>query len=256
MRKGYSCGQFLRPPSRQTANALILWCGLTAGASTLAQTTCVPYSRLEFGPYDYRVAPADKLRQVELFHFTSNVEALTKGQSTVNIGRDLEFTLRYFPNHVRALNAMIRLGKRDKTDRPSGSTDTIDCWLQRARTFRPDDGTVRLLYAIWLVHRGQKSAAEAELAVARQSTAKGTANFEYNMGLAYLELGDFAHALQAAHTAYAMGYSLPGLRDRLKRSGKWREPSPPIPASEPAIPPPKTDPHPVNQGLGAGPDRP
>lgn len=256
MGKRYSCGVLLHFPSQATTNALILWCGLAASASAVAQITCVPYSRLEFGPYDYRVAPADKLRQVELFHFTSNVEALTKGQSTVDIGGDLEFTLRYFPNHVRALSAMVRLGKREKTDRPRGNTDTIDCWLQRARTFRPDDGTVRLLYALWLVHRGQKSAAAAELSAARQNTPEGTANFEYNMGLAYLELGDFAHALQAAHTAYAMGYSLPGLRDSLKRAGKWREPSPPATTGEPTTLPLKTDPQPMSEGVAAGPDRP
>ena len=49
-----------------------------------------------------------------------------------------------------------------------------------------------------------------------------SAEIHYNLGLIYLELGDADRALEQAHAAYALGYPLPGLRNRLQRMGKWR----------------------------------
>lgn len=194
---------------------------------------CDPVGRLEFGPFDYRVAPPDKLRIVEGYHFNSDVEQLRKGQSTTNIGEDLEFVLRYFPNHSRALNSMMKLGKREKTDKPRGNRDTIECWFERAIKFVPGDGTVNLLYALWLVHTGHKSAATEQLALAR-GAATDNANYAYNLGLGFLEVGDYESALEFAHKAYALGYPLPGLRDRLTRLNKWRPAPDPVPPASPS----------------------
>jgi hypothetical protein len=41
-----------------------------------------------------------------------------------------------------------------------------------------------------------------------------------------LDFGEPDRALEHAHRAYALGYPLPGLRNRLKRAGAWREPEP------------------------------
>jgi tetratricopeptide (TPR) repeat protein len=46
-------------------------------------------------------------------------------------------------------------------------------------------------------------------------------NVHYNLGLAYFELKDYDQALEHAKRAYALGHPLPGLRDKLKRAGKW-----------------------------------
>jgi hypothetical protein len=37
-------------------------------------------------------------------------------------------------------------------------------------------------------------------------------------------LGQFDKSLECAHIAYGSGFPLPGLRDKLKRAGKWKEP--------------------------------
>ena len=50
------------------------------------------------------------------------------------------------------------------------------------------------------------------------------ANIHYNMGLAYFDLGKFEASLRHAHRAYALGFPLEGLRNRLKRAGKWQAP--------------------------------
>ena len=55
-----------------------------------------------FGPFDYRTATKDKLKLVESYHFTPKVESLIGGQSGT-LGADIDYTLRAFPNHPRAL---------------------------------------------------------------------------------------------------------------------------------------------------------
>jgi hypothetical protein len=47
----------------------------------------------------------------------------------------------------------------------------------------------------------------------------------YNLGLAYVEIKRYPEALEAAHKAYALGFPLPGLRDRLKSVNAWKEPA-------------------------------
>ena len=54
--------------------------------------------------------------------------------------------------------------------------------------------------------------------------AKDDANIHYNLGLALIEVGRVDDALMHAQLAYKAGFPLPGLREKLKRMGKWREP--------------------------------
>jgi hypothetical protein len=198
------------------ALAIMLASGLVQAAD------CGPTPDAGTPPLDYRTAPQETLRTVEKFHFTADVEALRRGQSSESIGRDLEFVLTYFPNHARALNALLRLAKREKSERPGGLTDSVDCWFDRAIQFRADDSAVRLLHALWLVHGKDRAAATQALEVARKTAPANSANYFYNLGLGYLEVGDTDRALEAAHRAYALGYPLPGLRERLRKLGKWK----------------------------------
>ncbi|HZX26103.1 MAG TPA: ABC transporter permease, partial [Telluria sp.] len=52
-------------------------------------------------------ADASKLRLVEAYHFTQNVESLKRGESG-SVAGDLAYTLEHFPNHHRALGALVR----------------------------------------------------------------------------------------------------------------------------------------------------
>ena len=49
------------------------------------------------------------------------------------------------------------------------------------------------------------------------------ANAHYNLGLAYFETGDYDTALAKARQARALGFPLPGLADKLKAKGKWKD---------------------------------
>lgn len=185
-----------------------------------------------FGPFDYRTS-ADKHAIVERFHFTSDVEQLRRGASTYIIGGDISYVLRVFPNHHRALNAMARLSVKEKTQKPRGSSYSVDCWFQRALRFRPDDMMVEMLYGMHLLRSGQAQAAIKHLEIARKSGLRD-ANLYYNLGLAYVQLKRYDEALDSAHVAYALGFPLPGLRNQLQRAGRWRADPDPAARRRPA----------------------
>lgn len=194
--------------------------------------------RNAYGPYDYR-SDKDKLPIVENVHFTPEIATLVRG-ITGTVGAELDYTLRAFPNHHGALMSMIKLGERDKTSRPQGTKRTVECYLERAVRFRNDDATVKMIYATYLAKNKRNKEAIEQLNGAID-LGEDSANLQYNIGLIYLDIGKYDEALEHAHRAYNAGFPLPGLRDRLKRAGKWKELPPVIPedvqASTPVVPP-------------------
>lgn len=195
---------------------------LLSGSLALADVDDFSCGSLQngYGPYDYR-SDRDKLGVVEAHHFTSEVAGLVRGKSGY-IGGDLDYTLRAFPNHSRALMAMVQLGDREKATKASGAQYSVECYLNRAIRFRSDDATVKMIYANYLVKRGRSKDALKQLNDAVSLNDSNT-SLNYNIALVYLELKEYDQALAYAHKAYQAGFPLPGLRDRLKRAGKWRE---------------------------------
>lgn len=177
-----------------------------------------------FGPFDYRGAPEAQRRLVEDYHFNGDVEGLKRGMTDVNIAHDIDYTLRVFPNHPRALWAMARLAAREKSEQPRGARYTIECYFDRALRFRSDDAHVRMVYGLHLVNLQNKTAAVEQLDKAIQ-LGDGDATLHYNVGLAYFDLKDYDRALAQARRAYGLGFPLPGLRDKLKRAGRWEDAS-------------------------------
>ncbi len=174
-----------------------------------------------YGPYDYR-NERDKLKVVEEFHFSKNVEFLIKGISG-HFSHDLNYTLMSSPNHPRALLAAVRYGERSKQDKPFGLSYTVECYFDRAIRYRPDDTVVRALYAQYLHQRNRTAEGLAQLDAA-VPFAKESAFSHYNLGLMYLELGEAEKALTQAHRAMALDVPMDGLETALKKMGKWREP--------------------------------
>jgi tetratricopeptide (TPR) repeat protein len=175
-----------------------------------------------FGPYDYWTALDSQREVVEKHHFNADVEQLTRGMTDYRIAPDIDYTLRVFPNHARALWAMSRLSVRQKRDQPVGANYTIDCYFDRALRFRPNDAQVRLVYGLHLLAVQNHAAAIEQLEKARE-LGQDDPSLHYNLGLAYFELKDYEKALAEAKLAYQMGMPLPGLRDKLMRVGKWED---------------------------------
>ena len=175
------------------------------------------------GPYDYR-NEREELSKVEGAHFTDIVEALIRGTTSNSPGGDIGFTLAVFPNNHRALIAMMKLGEREKTSKPSGSRYTVECWFDRATQFRPDDSVVRMIYSSYLDSKGRQQEANKQLHIAT-SYARDSAITHYNIGLHYLKIKNFEMALKQAHQASALGWPQTSLREQLIQMGKWTEPS-------------------------------
>ena len=176
-----------------------------------------------YGPYDYRT-DKDKIAIVLQGHFTPEVEALIRGTTNTRPGGDISYTLRAIPNNHRALLAMMRLGEKEKTPLPSGSTYSVECWFDRAIRFRPDDGIVRMIYSTYLKDRARIPEATSQLEIAT-TYAKDSAIAHYNIGLHYFNLKNYDKALVQAHKAMALGWTQTDLRDQLRSVGKWTEPS-------------------------------
>lgn len=171
-----------------------------------------------YGPFDF-YTDKPKLPIVENAHFSPGVEFFRE-KKTGPFGGDIDYTLRAFPNHPRALAAMMRLGEKEKTDRPQGARYTVYCYLERAVRFRPEDGTARLILATYLLKRGKKENALEHLNAA-EAVAEDNGNLHYNLGLAHFELGNYEKSLLHAQKALKLGFDLPGLRRKLESVGKW-----------------------------------
>lgn len=209
--------------------SMALVAGLIADGHAAPQA-CPPYVRHAPGG-DYN-DPADRqgLALVE-FHFPPQVENLSKGV-TGRLGGDIGYTLEHFPNHPRALTAMARLGLRDKSGQPVGAKYSINCYFERAIGFVPGDARPHAIYGSYLLSMGQPDTAMAQLTEAlRLDPDNATAN--YNLGLLYLNKKDYGAARRHAQKAYALGFPLPGLRNRLSAAGQW-PPEPAISAPAPS----------------------
>ena len=171
-----------------------------------------------YGPFDYTNPTdfKDNLPVVERYHFSSEVENLEQGM-TGSIYGDLNYTLRAFPNHHRALNAMARLELRDGVGE---GNKPASCYFERAIRFNPTDASVRLVYGIYLYRQKHLESALRELEKAVE-LAPHFAEAHYNLGLVLSAAGRPAAAVEHAVSAKELGYQLPGLIRKLERTGHW-----------------------------------
>jgi predicted Zn-dependent protease len=172
-----------------------------------------------YGPYDYTdpVHQRDNLPIVEHFHFTRDVQNLRQGRSDTIAG-DLDYTLRAFPNHHLALDSVARYQLANP--RPDSRYYSADCYFDRAMRWRPEDARVRMIYAIFLNKKGDKVAA-AEQYESAISLDPQDAEINYNAGLFYLGTKEYDKARAHAETAYAGGFPLEGLRNKLIALKVW-----------------------------------
>lgn len=194
-----------------------------ANTALAADGACPPVtpSPGQFGPFDYN-DPDNKghnLQIVEQYHFSPAVQMLSHGDSG-SIGGDLDYVLRAFPNHPRALNSMANLALKEKTDRPNGAHFTVGCYFERAFAFAPSDALIHMVYANYLYQKHKDNAALEQDAQAEKLDPEN-ANILYNEGLLYFNLKDYDKSLAYAQKAYAAGFPLPGLRKKLEKIGKW-----------------------------------
>ena len=175
-----------------------------------------------YGPFDY-ANPDHRRRYLDVVdgnHFNKDVENLVRGQTGTVFG-DIMYTLRIFPNHHRALNAMARLYRRDGGPPIDASVRLpLDDFFQRAFLFSPRDPLPHMIYAIHF----HKAKEYDNALIYYQNALKldpDSVELHYNLGLFYAEIEDYEESLHHAKKAYEMGHPLAGLRNKLIRAEVW-----------------------------------
>lgn len=172
-----------------------------------------------YGPYDYTNPQhfKQKLPIVTRAHFTKKVERLIEGESTYLVG-DLDYTLRAFPNHHRALHAIMRYATQPGWEDQPKLLAKPECYFQRAIVFQPEDGMARLLFGTFLHRRKNYDLAMREYQAALKKMPENL-SLHYNMGLLYAELKQYDKAKEHARICYSKGYRLTGLKRKLAQAG-------------------------------------
>jgi tetratricopeptide (TPR) repeat protein len=201
--------------------AVVVLAMLASGAVHAQKKNFCGELKNAFGPFDYRKAASlpFEINIVEIAHFTPDVENNIKGNSGTIAG-DLDYTLRAWPNHHRALASMSRQGMIEKTVQPKGAHFPVDCYFLRAFEWAPDDGMVHAIYGNHMFAKGKTDEALREFKRAVELEPDNP-TINYNAGLAYIKTKDYDKALMHAKKAYAQNFPLPGLKNKLKALGKW-----------------------------------
>ncbi len=174
------------------------------------------------GPFDYTDYNVYKEHGflVESNHFDANVESLNKGVTT-NVYGDLDYVLRVFPNHHRALTTLSKYEFQvENAIEKMGESISVECFFNRAIVFKPNDGIVRLIYATYLHRKGNFANAKLQYQKALEINPD-SAEAHYNFGLYYVDTNHLNMAVKHGHRAYELGYPLPGLKNKLIRKGVW-----------------------------------
>lgn len=178
--------------------------------------------RQAYGPYDY-TRPDHRgasLRLVEGAHFMPRVNQLVEDKADSTVINDIDYTLRAFPNHHGALYAVTRywfLPDSNKRVSNKRLTTPPECYFQRAINFKPNDGTAIMLYGLYLHRLNRHNDALQQYKLAE--TVQESAQLSYNMGLLYFDMKKYEDSMAYAKKAYAQGYPLPGLSNKLKNKG-------------------------------------
>lgn len=207
----------LKPVTRLIVTSLLAFGALDASAGSY----CGSLTNA-FGPFDYRKSQTEFPKEtylVEMAHFTPEVENLIKGNSSY-IGGDLDYTLRAFPNHHRALASVAKLALKEKTPKDPNMHYSFTCYFERAMRFTPDDDGVFVVYGTYLYKRGDIAGATTQLKHALSLNPENPAA-NYNLGLIYINQNKPDEARVYAKKAEALDYPLHALKDRLTQAGKW-----------------------------------
>lgn len=226
--------KFVRVVLRRHRGKLFLAAILASAATNISYADQVSCGGIDnandpkaYGPFDYTNPEhfSEKLPIVERAHFTTEVESLVGhvkcGGNGCNVHNDIDYTLRAFPNHHRALLAMsnYHLQGFHKSRRPMRYS--AECYFDKALQFNASDATVHAIYGYYLSKLGKPQEATERYEHALE-LAPDSAEIHYNLGLLYADQEDYLRARTHAERAYKLGFPLPGLRDKLKKAGEWQ----------------------------------
>jgi tetratricopeptide (TPR) repeat protein len=104
-----------------------------------------------------------------------------------------------------------------------GNTAEAIKLLENVIESHPDRADLYGALAIIQRRNGKREEARATLLKGDKALDGKSAELSYNLGLISLELNDPDGAVTYAKRAYDLGYPLPGLKNKLRRMGRWTE---------------------------------
>jgi len=175
-----------------------------------------------YGPFDYTnpIDLAKKLAVVEKHHFRPETERLIKIRGGNEVIDDLDYTLRAFPNHHRALMAMARYRLITPWSIENPRYRSADCYFKRAIAMNPADSVVYMIYGIYK-HKLKKYDDAEKLYLKALSGLSASAELQYNLGLLYFVKENYEKSREHAKKAYGLGFPLKGLENKLKKKKAW-----------------------------------
>jgi tetratricopeptide (TPR) repeat protein len=205
-------------PSPLTDEQLIVTCGPPP-----------PGHRIR-GKRDYRQRNASILNQRD---YTAHEWAhIRPARARINSGKNLDwdvmnnldFVLSKVPNNEQALRLLVEwdlMGGRHYENVYAAPS----CYLIWAAQFAPDDVVVWNYGGYYFHRKGDTRRASLWWGEAL-TVDPSNAEVHNSLGLIAFENGDYATARSHAWAAYAAGFPLPTLRDKLKAAGEWKDPPP------------------------------
>jgi tetratricopeptide (TPR) repeat protein len=178
-----------------------------------------------YGPFDYRHRRSlkNELNLVESAHFTPEIENLVKGTVAGSIEGNLNYTLRAWPNHPKALLSLIRLQLSINKNLRKGPLETPpECYLQRAIHFSPEDASSYSLYGYYLKQIGHLEDAAKYYEKAAKLSPKDP-KIAYSLSLLLTDLKRYEEAVKYAKVAYSNPQAPQKLKQILKKLGVWVE---------------------------------
>jgi len=163
----------------------------------------------------YAAAGTNPLKVVEQYHLGPCEQSLNARNFRRAVA-ECDFILRIFPNHPRALHLTVRACEQWQSPECK-----LDDRFERAIAINPQASATFVLNGIYL--HGTKQYERARQSYERALALDADSmNAHYNLGLTCIELKDYACANLHAQRAYALGSTLPGLRNRLQKAGQWQ----------------------------------
>jgi tetratricopeptide (TPR) repeat protein len=199
-----------------SALALLLLAALAGDAAAQTGRAEIDVNREN----DYYAALGhNQLKVIEQYHLGPCEQNLNARNFRKAVA-ECDFILRIFPNHPRALHLTIRTCEQWKS--PDCRLDQL---FERAIAINPNASATFVLNGIYLhgARQYERARQSYERALALDADSM---NAHYNLGLTCIELKDYACANEHAQRAYALGSTLPGLRDRLQKAGQWKPAAP------------------------------
>lgn len=187
-----------------------------------------PPGHLIRGKIDYRQGHMNSVNQrdflsMERRHLRPARARVSSGKNLDwDVMNNLHFILSKVPNHEQALQVLIDwdlMGGRHHSQQFAAPA----CYIVWAAQFAPDDVVVWNYGGFYFQRKGDTRRA---MKWWQQALLVDPANpdVNYTLGLIAFDNGEYHQARSHAQAAYAGGYPLPALRNKLKSAGQWQEP--------------------------------